>query len=1433
MINLFGKTASNFNNNGEATLTPTECFFSCAINGAWQLEMTLPIDPEEKYKLIDYDKILKVTELDAVMEQTSDYQLFRIYDYRKSHEAVSVLAFPVGLDARYDTYASVTVKGKTAAQAISQINGVSQKYNVTTDIDDTETKQSVAWANTNIINMLNGEESFTNTWGGEIAYDNYNIKVNMALGRASGTNVPEIRYGKNILGMDVEYDISSVITRLYLYANSGEAYRSPGYVDATNASDYPIPHIGYLNTPFNLLQTEDDGSEAHAITSDFYNIVKTLTTSWLHSFLTTTWLKAHELSWLVENYAYTMEKDGTEGICEFMWRKVINDASYPLKSDSVKKFIFNAMKEAFDDLLKNDESGTYIGSPTRQLKASGNKYVYTYAWDTNNEYIYKPYSNTYVWIYANSKWNQLDSSGLTTGATDSATWKWYKVSGKKWKRYGNKKKKRYLHEQEWEVNKVWYQFGSDGQGVSGATLMNTRKTEFEYATDSYGHTLVQDLAPECKEFEDRLFTELYQNMGAYAMDMFSTEGLSHPRPQISIDIVDLAQTTEYADYQDMLTFKLGDTVKCHNTKLGIETNLRVTGIVYDCVRKCNSQLTIGMTDNALVNMFMKIGEVKGIEEYRAGEGIVISGNTISALPQEGKISDIIVGGQSVVYGGKATIDLDEINGEGLQWFEETEDALYGAVDQIKLVDDPEYKVGNGRDVRLRLYRNNEDIGVEYRVTVDSCDASVMYYPQEYKTRSNYATHSPYLLNRGFILILSKTDNISIHVAYSPDGDPEFSHYYYTDLNLSNYPNSYSDGINSYIIYPDGHHSDNIYSPIVRLTKEKVIIDGEVWYGALINDTTGAQPTLVLEESFPTLETYLPINEYPTPSQGNSYAYETMADLLEATIPLARDISEHNYNGLSREGLLAFFAGADDEHGTDAPIKIYRDGTYEGFDMVGATSTANGKKGVVPAPTKSERAKFLRGDATWQTAVNNVKSDNVSVVDSDGVAHINTMTGATASANGSKGLVPAPTSANKDKFLKGDGTWSTPESATYDVFDDDTDGLVPAPDGDTGYLKSDGTWGNPPGAEYDDYDGTTHGLVPAPNSGDTGYLKIDGTWDEPGGTTVIANPTETATADLTKLQVGEDVYDIPSGGTTVVANPSGTPTANLEKIQVENTVYAIPSGGGSAEVITDLLDYQDSYRDWYFCYTSGFHLYVDSTNRKLMFVFITSEYNDNTDRGIFEYKLTIPSSAKKIRYTLLQKDAYARASYLSLDMYKFCIGVKSYYDISGVPATPDDNDWLVKQTEDYVAPNTTIEGELNLESVNIDSYLYITSNGYACEVIGLEMVEGGMMNLEDLTNVEITSPSNNNVLKYDSASQKWVNGIGGGGNTNALAYRMLTPSQYEALPSSEKNNGMMYFITDNSTGASGVTYIPISQIDYDNLSNAEKNNGIPYFITEVQ
>lgn len=126
-------------------------------------------------------------------------------------------------------------------------------------------------------------------------------------------------------------------------------------------------------------------------------------------------------------------------------------------------------------------------------------------------------------------------------------------------------------------------------------------------------------------------------------------------------------------------------------------------------------------------------------------------------------------------------------------------------------------------------------------------------------------------------------------------------------------------------------------------------------------------------------------------------------------------------------------------------------------MRGADGTNAGAKGLVPAPSATDNTKFLRGDGTYDTP----NSD---------------FTGATSSENGTHGLVPAPLIAERGKFLKADGTWDDPANTTYSDFTGATSSAAGA-----------------------------HGLVPAPSAGDDdAYLKGNGTWSSvPSGSTVAA------------------------------------------------------------------------------------------------------------------------------------------------------------------------------------------------------------------------------------------------------------------------------------------------------------------------------------------
>lgn len=126
-----------------------------------------------------------------------------------------------------------------------------------------------------------------------------------------------------------------------------------------------------------------------------------------------------------------------------------------------------------------------------------------------------------------------------------------------------------------------------------------------------------------------------------------------------------------------------------------------------------------------------------------------------------------------------------------------------------------------------------------------------------------------------------------------------------------------------------------------------------------------------------------------------------------------------------------------------------------------------KSGLMSATDKSK----LDGIETGanKTTVDSALSDS-----STNPVQNNTITGALAGkastdtfSTSANGLVPkSSASGATGKYLKGDGTWDTPENTTYSTFNTTTNGLVPmaSTSGATGkFLKGDGTWALPSNA----------------------------------------------------------------------------------------------------------------------------------------------------------------------------------------------------------------------------------------------------------------------------------------------------------------------------------------------------------------------------------
>lgn len=101
------------------------------------------------------------------------------------------------------------------------------------------------------------------------------------------------------------------------------------------------------------------------------------------------------------------------------------------------------------------------------------------------------------------------------------------------------------------------------------------------------------------------------------------------------------------------------------------------------------------------------------------------------------------------------------------------------------------------------------------------------------------------------------------------------------------------------------------------------------------------------------------------------------------------------------------------------------------DTVYTHPTGSGSKHI---PSGGSSGQFLKWSA-----------DGTAVWAADNNTTYGAMTGASSSAAGSSGLVPAPAAGTQAKYLRGDGTWQTPTNTTYSPATGSANGLMSAAD----------------------------------------------------------------------------------------------------------------------------------------------------------------------------------------------------------------------------------------------------------------------------------------------------------------------------------------------------------------------------------------------------
>lgn len=408
MICIYKQDNNNYTNNGDAVLIPTVCDLAMTINGAWQLKIEHPYDPEERYKLITEGAIIRI-ELECIAELETVYQLFRVYQYTKGLHSIEAIAFPVAMESTYDApIDNLVISGKTGAQAMAQLQTFTNKYTLSSDVTVTG---SSSYNNTNINEAIasGNDNSFIQVWGGEILYDNYKFKVKTRLGDDTAGD-HRVMYGRNLTNIEYEKDDSGIITRISPISQDNIRLDGTGYVDSSHISDYPVAHHKYETAPYTLVDTEATSpSQTATLTRQAVAAVSAQADTLSHS----AWTTASGAGYQPE-YIKSIKTEITEAVQNMALANVVSTSLYNL----MKTTIANAMawlgdlKQPKWEWMGSDQTGWKYGNATSYAK---NMYV--------------KIGKTWSYFGSDGNWQEPKD--------DSEEWDWHDVKNGTGKKYGN------------------------------------------------------------------------------------------------------------------------------------------------------------------------------------------------------------------------------------------------------------------------------------------------------------------------------------------------------------------------------------------------------------------------------------------------------------------------------------------------------------------------------------------------------------------------------------------------------------------------------------------------------------------------------------------------------------------------------------------------------------------------------------------------------------------------------------------------------------------------------------------------------------------------------------------------------------------------------------------------------------------------------------
>ncbi len=249
MIEVYRSTNTNYQKNGDITLTPLECIFEWGLDGICQIELTHEYDDLGRWEYLVNDNVI------AAPTPYSDKQLFRIYKREKSDDEVTVYARHIYYDNLGNYLVDVRPTNKNGQQALDIIFS-GTKFTPHSDIT---TANTAYYVRKNIVEAIAGddENSFINRWGGERLYDNYDVYIMRQIGSDKGVRA---EFGHNLEAIEESVSDEDVVTRIIPVAYNGYVLEgAKPWVDSPKIGSYAEVKGAVIN--FDDIKLQEDCSE--------------------------------------------------------------------------------------------------------------------------------------------------------------------------------------------------------------------------------------------------------------------------------------------------------------------------------------------------------------------------------------------------------------------------------------------------------------------------------------------------------------------------------------------------------------------------------------------------------------------------------------------------------------------------------------------------------------------------------------------------------------------------------------------------------------------------------------------------------------------------------------------------------------------------------------------------------------------------------------------------------------------------------------------------------------------------------------------------------------------------------------------------------------------------------------------------------------------